>query len=199
MGFAGAFRRSEIVALNVEDVQFSTDGVTVTLRRWKTDQDGAGRKVGIPYGSNPATCPVRALQAWLAASGITEGALFRWIRRGAGRMQPGRLSGSAVAEVVKRHAGTAGLDTSKYAGHSLRAGLVTAAAIAGSSDRAIMKQSGHRAVRWCNATSGMPACSARMPPPRWGSKENRQARRPPKTSLPGPARGYFYQAMALLR
>ena len=143
VGFAGAFRRSEIVALNVEDIAFSTDGATVTLRRSKTDQDGAGRKVGIPYGSNPATCPVRALQAWLAASGITEGPLFRWIRK-AGRMQHGRLSGSAVAEIVKRHAGTAGLDTSKYAGHSLRAGLVTAAAIAGSSDRAIMKQSGHR-------------------------------------------------------
>ena len=106
----------------------------------KTDQDGAGRKVGIPYGSNPDTCPVRSLKAWIDASGITAGALFRWVRRGDhGQMQPGRLSGNAVAEIVKRHASAAGLDTSKYAGHSLRAGLVTSVAVAGSSDRDIMR------------------------------------------------------------
>ena len=70
LGFAGAFRRSELVGLNVEDCQFGKDGLTVTLRRSKTDQDGAGRKIGIPYGSNPETCPVRTMQAWMEQVGV---------------------------------------------------------------------------------------------------------------------------------
>jgi hypothetical protein len=77
LGFAGAFRRSELVSLVIEDYTFGKDGLTVTLRRSKTDQDGAGRKVGIPYGSNPETCPVRNVQAWIEQALITTGALFR--------------------------------------------------------------------------------------------------------------------------
>ena len=73
VGFAGAFRRSELVGLDVEDVAFTREGLVVTIRRSKTDQEGQGQKVGIPYGSHPSTCPVRALQAWLEASGITSG------------------------------------------------------------------------------------------------------------------------------
>ena len=88
---------------------------------------------------------MRALEAWLAASGIDSGALFRPINRH-GQMQPGRLSGFAVALVVKRYAGKAGLDPAKYAGHSLRAGLATAAAIGGASERSIMNQTGHRST-----------------------------------------------------
>jgi len=145
VGFAGAFRRSELVGLNREDIEFSTDGLVVTLRRSKTDQDGQGRKVGLPYGSNPDTCPVRSLRAWLDASGIEAGPMFRHVNRH-GHMQPGRLSGAAVALVVKRHAGAAGLDASKFSGHSLRAGLATSAAIAGASDRSIMNQTGHRSL-----------------------------------------------------
>lgn len=145
LGFAGAFRRSELVSLDVSDIHMTRDGVIVTLRRSKTDQEGQGQKIGIPYGSNPATCPVRALQAWLEASGITEGPLFRAIDRH-GNLQPGRLSDKAVALVVKRWAAAAGLDPTKYAGHSLRAGLATAAAAAGVSERAIMNQTRHRSV-----------------------------------------------------
>ena len=85
------------------------------------------------------------LSAWLQASGIAEGAVFRPVTRH-GRMQPGRLSGYAVALVVKRYAEAAGLDPAKYAGHSLRAGLATAAAIGGASERAIMAQTGHRST-----------------------------------------------------
>src|SRR5579872_821476 len=77
LGFAGAFRRSELVALDFEDCVFSKDGLTVTLRRPKTDQQGAGRKVGIPYGSNPETCPVRTVQAWIEAAAISTGSVFR--------------------------------------------------------------------------------------------------------------------------
>ncbi len=71
LGFAGAFRRSELVMLTVADVQFTNDGLIVKLQRSKTDQEGAGDTKGIPYGSTPATCPVRALRAWLDATGIT--------------------------------------------------------------------------------------------------------------------------------
>lgn len=81
LGFAGAFRRSELVGLAIADCAFGRDGLTVTLRRSKTDQDGAGRKIGIPYGSNPETCPVRAVQAWLAEAGADAGPLFRAINR----------------------------------------------------------------------------------------------------------------------
>jgi site-specific recombinase XerD len=145
LGFAGAFRRSELVGLNVEDCKFGKDGLTVTLRRSKTDQDGVGRKVGIPYGSNPDTCPVRTVQAWIEQSGAT-GPLFRSITRH-GRLRPGRLSGIDVARVVKKLAVRAGLDAAKYAGHSLRAGHATSAAIAGASERSIMNQTGHRSVQ----------------------------------------------------
>lgn len=145
VGFAGAFRRSELVSLDVSDVNLTRDGAIITLRRSKTDQEGQGRKVGIPYGSRPETCPVRALERWLEVSGITEGALFRPINRH-GHMQPGRLSDKAVALVVKKYAEAVGLDPAKYAGHSLRAGLATSAAAAGASERAIMAQTGHRSV-----------------------------------------------------
>jgi site-specific recombinase XerC len=77
IGFGGAFRRSELVALDVADVAVTRDGLVVTIRRSKTDQEGEGRKLGIPYGSNPATCPVRALQDWQSQCGFTEGPLFR--------------------------------------------------------------------------------------------------------------------------
>jgi site-specific recombinase XerD len=129
LGFAGAFRRSELVGLDVEDCSFGKDGLTVTLRRSKVDQEAQGRKVGIPYGANPETCPVRVLQAWLEMAGIASGPLFRSLNRH-GRVKAGRLSGSDVARVVKKLADRAGLEPAKYAGHSLRAGHATSAAIA---------------------------------------------------------------------
>lgn len=146
VGFAGAFRRSELVGINRADVAFTLEGLVISLRRSKTDQEGEGRKVGIPYGSRPETCPVRALAAWVEAAGITEGPIFRPINRH-GQVQAGRLSGHAVALVVKRYAEAAGLDAERYAGHSLRAGLATSAAAAGASERAIMAQTGHKSER----------------------------------------------------
>jgi integrase len=109
LGFAGALRRSELVGLDVADVTESADGLTVHLRRSKTDQEGAGRTVGIPFGSNPVTCPVRAWRAWLEVSGITEGHAFCPVDRH-GHIGTTRLSGQAVALVLKRHAaGAVGL------------------------------------------------------------------------------------------
>jgi len=146
LGFAGAFRRSELVGLDVEDCAFGKDGLTVMLRRSKTDQEGQGRKVGIPYGSNPDTCPVRVVQRWTEQAAISAGPLFRSINRH-GRVGPGRLSGIDVARVVKKLAQRAGLDSAKYAGHSLRAGHATTAAMGGASERSIMNQTGHRSVQ----------------------------------------------------
>ena len=145
LGFAGAFRRSELVALDVADVAERPEGLAVTIRRSKTDQEGAGRTVGIPYGSHYESCPVRALRAWLAAAGIAHGPLFQAIDRH-GNLLPGRLSAQGVARAVKRAAVAAKLDPAKYAGHSLRAGLATAAAEAGVSERAIMAQTGHKSL-----------------------------------------------------
>jgi site-specific recombinase XerD len=143
LGFAGALRRSELVGLDVADVTEGTDGLTTRLRRSKTDQEGVGRTVGIPYGSNPATCPVRAWRAWLEVSGVTEGPAFRPVDRH-GHIAETRLSGQAVALVLKRHAARAGLDPGEVAGHSLRAGLATSAAAAGVPERVIAEQTGHK-------------------------------------------------------
>jgi integrase len=145
LGFAGAFRRSELVGLDVTDVTVSRDGLVIRLRRSKTDQEGQGRTIGIPYGSRPMTCPVRALQDWLSYSGIKSGPLFRPLDRH-GNMRATRFSDRGVARVVQRAALAAGLDPADFAGHSLRAGLATSAAAAGVSERAIMAQTGHKSL-----------------------------------------------------
>ena len=145
IGFAGAFRRSELVALDVADVAFTREGLVLTIRRSKTDQEAEGRKIGIPYASHVETCPIRSLQDWLEQSGTTEGPLFRPINRH-GKMALARLSAAAVGEIVKRYAAAVGLDATEFAGHSLRSGLATSAAMAGASERAIMAQTGHRSV-----------------------------------------------------
>jgi integrase len=144
IGFAGAFRRSELASLTVDDIQFTTDGLVMTLRRSKTDQEGEGFAKGIPYGSTPSTCPVRALRVWLDAGGIVEGPLFRSVWKGGRRLRPTPLNDRAIAEVVKRAAAAAGYDPARFGGHSLRAGLVTTAAAAGVDERTIMEQTGHK-------------------------------------------------------
>jgi site-specific recombinase XerD len=145
VGFAGGFRRAEVAALEVADVEEHDDGLVVTLRRSKTDQEGAGRRLGLPYGSNPETCPVRTLRAWLEGSAIEAGPIFRPVTMH-GRIGDRAMSGRAVAEVVKRRARAAGLDPTRYSGHSLRAGLVTSAALAGASEIMIARQTGHRSM-----------------------------------------------------
>lgn len=142
LGFAGGFRRSELVGLDVADIARDKDGLRVNLRRSKTDQEGVGRMVGIPYGSVPQTCPVRAVCSYLEIIAGSAGALFEGISRH-GRPTGKRLHGEDVARIVKARCLVAGLDPSLYSGHSLRAGLVTAAARAGKSDRDIMAQTGH--------------------------------------------------------
>lgn len=142
IGFAGAFRRSELVSLTVEDVEHVKQGLVILLRRSKTDQAGEGRKIAIPYARG-TVCPVHALQDWLDLSGITTGIIFRGITRH-GKIAEKGLSPQSVALVVKERAAAAGLDAAKYSGHSLRAGLVTSAVQAGVSSWKIRQQTGHK-------------------------------------------------------
>lgn len=143
LGFAGAFRRSEIVGLNVDDIGYHDKGVVILLRRSKTDQAGEGRWVGIPYGKNPDTCPVIALRKWLRLSGFSEGAVFRGIDRH-DNIASDRLSRRAVGDIIKRAAKAADLDPARYSGHSLRSGHCTQAARSGVAEHIIMQQTGHR-------------------------------------------------------
>jgi integrase len=142
IGFAGAFRRSELVSLSIGDIEQAKQGVIIQLRFSKTDQAGEGRKIAIPFARG-AVCPVLALQHWLEVAGITEGPVFRAVNRH-GVISNVSLSSQAVAFVVKERAKAVGLEASKYAGHSLRAGLVTSAAQLGVSSWKIRQQTGHR-------------------------------------------------------
>ena len=145
IGFAGGLRRSELTALDVEDLEEVDDGLIVTLRRSKTDQEGQSRSIGIPYGSNPLTCPVRATRSWITHANITTGPLWRPVNRH-DHIGDRRLTPQSVALIIKRHVEYVGLDPEQFAGHSLRSGFATAAAEAGASERAIMRQTGHRSL-----------------------------------------------------
>jgi integrase len=156
LGFASGMRRSELAALDVADLSPVAEGLDVTIRWSKTDQEGTGRTIGIPRGRHPETCPVTAVQHWLDAAGISGGALFRAMRPNGrpgtarqyehGRAGAARLTPQGVARVVQRAAARIGLDSAEFAGHSLRAGFATEAAAQGASERAIMRQTGHRSV-----------------------------------------------------
>ncbi|MDD4962438.1 MAG: site-specific integrase [Gallionella sp.] len=141
-GFAGAFRRSELVAIRVEDVQFVDEGMVIRLRRGKTDQAGRGRDIAIPFMQGKS-CPVKAVIEWIAQSAITGGALFRSVDR-YGRVVEHGLSPQSVALIVKQRATAIGLDASQFSGHSLRAGFVTSAAKASASIWKICQQTGHQ-------------------------------------------------------
>jgi integrase len=143
LGFAGAFRRSELVALNVEDIEETESGLRVTIRRSKTDQEGIGQTIAIVRGS--VACPVAAVKAWREAAGITSGRLFRSVRKG-GKALGGGLSAQAVANVVKAQARAVGLEPAQFAGHSLRSGFLTSAAKRGASIFKMMDVSRHRSV-----------------------------------------------------
>jgi integrase len=141
IGFAGAFRRSELVGLDHGDIEHVRQGIVLHLRRSKTDQLGQGRKIGIPFGRG-RHCPVGAIDAWLERAGIAEGAIFRNVNRH-GQIASTRLSGEGVALVVRERVKAAGLDPAGFSGHSLRSGLCTSAAQAGVSALKIRAQSGH--------------------------------------------------------
>ena len=143
VGFVGALRRSELVGLNVADLVADERGYLLRLGRTKTDQEGRGERVALPRSRDPRLCPVRALDAWLAAAEIRRGAVFRPVRRD-GRAGTQRLSDRAVARIVQRACARAGMDPTPFSGHSLRAGMATMAALNGASERGIMRQTRHK-------------------------------------------------------
>jgi integrase len=140
--WCGAFRRAEVVSLDVGDVTFDEEGLRVVLRRSKTDQEGLGFEKGLANSSDPALCPGRSLRRWLDAAQIVDGALFRSLGRG---LRLGaRLSDQAVALLVKARMAKAGYDPRGFSGHSLRSGFVTTAAKMDKPLDEIMRQTGHK-------------------------------------------------------
>lgn len=148
LGFGAALRRSELVALDVEDVTETDEGLRIRIRRSKTDPQAHGDEVGVVKGQHPDIDPVRALQHWRELGDITAGPLFRPVTR-ADTVRRGRLSGQTVALIVQRTAERAGLPAPEaFAGHSLRSGCATQAAVEGAPERAIMRQG-----RWRSAAT----------------------------------------------
>jgi integrase len=148
IGFAGAFRRSELVALAVADITPHAHGIDLLIRRSKTDQEGEGSTVFIPLAKSEERCPVIALQRWLQLAGIDKGPLFRPINRHDLVASDKALTPQSVALIVKSAvANSMGLEAAKgVAGHSLRSGFATEAATVGISASAIMRQTRHRSV-----------------------------------------------------
>ena len=133
VGFSGGFRRSELVNLEYDDIEFVTEGVKIFIKRSKTDQSGEGITKGIPYFNNEIYCPVRALKNWLDHINLTNGKIFK-------------ISDKSIALIIKKYANLANLDSNKYAGHSLRSGFATSAAEAGAEERSIMAMTGHKST-----------------------------------------------------
>jgi site-specific recombinase XerD len=152
VGWTGALRRSELVALRAEDIEFiEGEGVNIYVRTSKADQEGEGLVKGLPYGSNKETCPVTALRQWLQAAdrqvgetsgGSFEGDIFRRFYRGESIGEEA-MTAQYVSTVLKRHAENAGLDPEEYSAHSLRAGFITQAIRAGKPERRVKEHSGH--------------------------------------------------------
>jgi site-specific recombinase XerD len=143
LGFAGAFRRSELVALDVADIAETETGLLVTIRGSKTDQERQGVTIAIARGD--IACPIKALREWLDAAGIEAGPIFRPINK-AGTVAASRLTCRSVANFVKAYAGRAGFDASTFSGHSLRSGFLTSAAGKGASIFKMMDVSRHKSV-----------------------------------------------------
>ena len=134
IGFSGGFRRSELVSVEFEDIEFVSEGVKIFIRRSKTDQSGEGMIKGIPYFNNQKYCPVLNLKKWLELTNLKTGKIFN-------------ISDKSVALIIKKYASLAGLDPNRYGGHSLRSGFATSAAEAGAEERNIMTMTGHKTTQ----------------------------------------------------
>jgi site-specific recombinase XerD len=143
LGFAGAFRRSELAALEVPDIEFLPEGMRVTIRRSKTDQEGKGQAVAIVPGA--CACPVEAVRQWLDRANVTAGAVFRPIAKG-GRVSDVALTPHSVGLIVKTYARRAGFNVADFGAHSLRAGFLTSAAMRGASIFKMMDVSRHKSM-----------------------------------------------------
>jgi len=145
LGFAGAMRRSELVALDVAHLKLSDEGFVVTIAKSKTDQEAQGQTIAIPRVPNSPYCPVQAVLDWMGLAGIEQGAIFRRVTKG-NNLTPDRLTDQSVARIIKRLAARAGLLASQYAGHSLRSGFLTSAAQQRASIFKMQAQSRHKSL-----------------------------------------------------
>ena len=134
IGFAGGFRRSELVEILYEDIDFVDEGVKIFVRRSKTDQSGEGMTKGIPYFSNSEYCPVISLKNWIEKLQLKYGKIFD-------------MSDKNVALTIKKYTAIVGLDSNKYSGHSLRSGFATSTAELGAEERSIMAMTGHKTTQ----------------------------------------------------
>ena len=134
IGFSGGFRRSELVAITREDVEFVKEGVKIFVKKSKSDQSGEGMTKGIPYFSNPQYCPVISIKNWIEENKIQSGKIFD-------------MSDKNVALIIKKYTALAGLDHRKYSGHSLRSGFATSTAELGAEERSIMAMTGHKTTQ----------------------------------------------------
>ena len=133
IGFSGGFRRSELVDIEYEDLEFVSEGVKIFVKRSKTDQSGEGMTKAIPYFNNENFCPVIALKNWIEKFDLKKSRIFN-------------ISDKSVALIIKKYANYAGLDSHRYAGHSLRSGFATSAAESGAEERNIMVMTGHKST-----------------------------------------------------
>jgi len=133
IGFSGGFRRSELVNIEYEDIEFVEEGVKIFVKRSKTDQSGEGMTKAIPYFDNINFCPVKALNKWVLEAQLKDGKIFN-------------ISDKSVALIIKKYANYAGLDAQRYAGHSLRSGFATSTAESGAEERNIMAMTGHKST-----------------------------------------------------
>ena len=145
IGFAGGFRRKEIVSLNYDDLEFVSEGLKITLRKSKTDQFGEGSLKGLPYFDNSNYCPVTSLQKWLNISKIKSGPVFRRFIKGS-KLSEKRLTDQTVALLIKKYLELAGINSRNFSGHSLRSGFATSAAESGAEERSIMAMTGHKST-----------------------------------------------------
>jgi site-specific recombinase XerD len=146
VGFGGGFRRTELISINHEDLEFVPEGVKITLKRSKTDQFGEGMVKGLPYFSNELYCPVINLKKWLELSNIKSGPIFRRFVKGS-VLTNNRLTDQSVVLIIKNYLNLAGIENKNYSGHSLRSGFATVAAESGADERSIMAMTGHKTTQ----------------------------------------------------
>ena len=146
IGFGGGFRRTELISINCEDLDFVEEGLKITLRKSKTDQFGEGLVKGIPYFTNEKYCPVISLKNWINLSKIKTGPIFRRFAKGS-ILTSNRLTDQSVVLIIKDCLKLAGIENKNFSGHSLRSGFATVAAESGADERSIMAMTGHKTTQ----------------------------------------------------
>ena len=146
IGFGGGFRRTELISIDHEDLEFVTEGLKITIKRSKTDQFGEGMVKGLPYFSSDIYCPVMNLKKWLELSKIKTGPIFRRFEKGLS-ITNDRLTDQSVVILIKYYLQLAGIENSNYSGHSLGSGFATVAADSGADERSIMAMTGHKTTQ----------------------------------------------------